>query len=342
MSSRTKSFLLTAALVGTAAALPSPPVSEEEILRGGLDAKSNGGFAYEKILPAQAGFQWDDAGGYCGSWATQRAALTKGAWISQQQVRDHTSPGGGHDNEILSTNIVEAYNNLKLSFEAFDYENTPRPQQKAYAGWLKQQLAAGHSVAWMIMWNGQQYPIYGLKAPAGMYGHVEPVIGIQSNHPLNDTTVYDDDTVVHLTDAGTSTVHRKLSTLGGKLGRGNGAQCGWYQYCMCDWAFGWAVTGFADGAKGAVPASLQVQPFLREPDLRSGQKPEQLTGTLTASGLTSGSSYDVYRWGSSATAFTYNATFKKASFKATAETYVYEDPDAFSSGSATYYRVVAQ
>ena len=27
-----------------------------------------------------------------------------------------------------------------------------------------------------------------LKPPAGMYGHVEPVIGIQSNHPLNDTT----------------------------------------------------------------------------------------------------------------------------------------------------------
>jgi hypothetical protein len=40
----------------------------------------------------------------------------------------------------------------------------------------------------MIMWSGQQYPIYDLKPPAGMYGHVEPVIGIQSNHPLNDTT----------------------------------------------------------------------------------------------------------------------------------------------------------
>ena len=340
-----KSFLVTAAaaaILGSAAALPSPPIALEEILKGGLDAVSNQGFAFEKVLPVQPGFQWDDAGGYCGSWATQRAALNVGAWFSQQQVRDHTSPGGGHDNEILSTNIVEAYNNLKLDFEAFDYKNTPRPQQKAYASWLKKQLIAGNSVAWMIMWSGQQYPIYGLKAPAGMYGHVEPVIGIQSNHPLNDTTVYDDDTVVHLTDAGTSTVHRKLSTLGGKLGNGGGAQCGWYSYCMCDWAFGWAVTGFADDTKGTVPASLQVQPFLREPDLRSGQKPEQLKGTLTASGLEPGSSYDVYRWGSSETAFTYNATFKKTSFKATDETYVYEDPDAFSSGSATYYRVVAQ
>ena len=74
---------------------------------------------YEKILPAQPGYQWDDAGGYCGSWAIQRATMTKGAWISQQQVRDHTSPGGGHDNEILSTNIEEALTNLKIDFEGF-------------------------------------------------------------------------------------------------------------------------------------------------------------------------------------------------------------------------------
>ena len=133
---------------------------------------------------------------------------------------------------------------------------------------------------------------------------MEPVIGIQSNHPLNDTTVYDDDTVVHLTDAGTSTVHRKLSTLGGKLGQNGRASCGWYSYCMCDWAFGWAVKGFVDNAEGAVPASLQVQPFLSEPDLRAGKNPEQLKGTLTASGLEAGASYDIYRWGSSDSAFT--------------------------------------
>ena len=282
--------------------------------------------------------------GYCGSWATQRAALTKGAWISQQQVRDHTSPGGGHDNEILSTNIEEAFDNLKIDYEAFDYKNTPRPQQAAYASWLKHQLVQGHAVTWMIMWSGQQYPIYGLKAPAGMYGHVEPVVGIQSNHPLNDTKVYDDDTVVHLTDAGTTFVHRTLSSLGGKLRSDGVASCGlFYRYCMCDWAFGWAVKGFKDTAgKGAVPASLQVQPFLSEPDLRAGRQPEQLQGTLTATGLAAGAAYDVYRWDSPDAAFTYNATFKKATFTANNGTdYVWEDPDSFSSGGTTYYRVVA-
>jgi len=48
--------------------------------------------------------------------------LSKGAWISQQQVRDHTSPCGGNDNEILSCNIDEAWTNLKLDYDGFDFE----------------------------------------------------------------------------------------------------------------------------------------------------------------------------------------------------------------------------
>ena len=63
------------------------------------------------------------------------------------------------------------------------------------------------------MFDEQKYPIYHLKPPAGMYGHVEPVIGIMSNHPLNDTMVYRDDVVLHYTDAGTKTVHAAIADL---------------------------------------------------------------------------------------------------------------------------------
>ena len=37
---------------------------------------------YERIADVQPGTQWMDAGGYCGSWATQRSVLAKGAWLS--------------------------------------------------------------------------------------------------------------------------------------------------------------------------------------------------------------------------------------------------------------------
>lgn len=294
---------------------------------------------YERIIPAQPGYQWNDAGGYCGSWSIQRATLTKGAWISQQQVRDHTVPGGGHDNEILSTNIVTALKNLHIDFDGFDYTQAI-PQQNAYASWMKKQLVAGYAVAWMILWDGQKYPIYNLKPPAGMYGHVEPVIGIQSNHPLNDTTVYDDDTVVHFTDGGVKNVYRKLSTLGGQwAGPGRQANCRPYSYCMASYAFGWSFKGFTDEKK-SMPANLAVEPWKREPDTRSGEKGEALKGTLTVTELEVRSKYDIYRWDSVKSAFTYSDTFLKTTFTATNGKYVYEDDTPFISSGSTYYKCV--
>eukprot|EP00935_MAST-01C_sp_MAST-1C-sp1_P001351 g1351.t1 len=321
--------------------------NESTICEGGMCEKGN--FPYERILPAQPGYQWDDAGGYCGSWAMQRAILTKGAYISEQQVRNHTSQctpaGGEHDHEILSCNIEEAFNNLKIEFEGFDYVNEPRPQQDAYAKWIKKQLVAGFPVTWMIMWAGQSYPIYNLQPPAGMYGHVEPVIGIQSNHPLDDPTVYDDDTLVHFTDGGSSPVYRILSTMPGEwAGPGHKAKCRHglkeYRYCMASYAFGWAVKGLADKNKQGLPTSLHIEPSLREPDTRSGAKPTPIHGTLTVTELTVGSSYEIYRWDTVEDAFTYTDSYKKSSFKATNTSYVFADAETFQSNGNTYYTCV--
>ena len=316
-------------------------VNESVICADGLCTKND--MKYERIAAIQPGFQWDDAGGYCGSWASQRAILAKGAWVSQQQVRDHTSPCGGHDNEILSCNIAEAWTNLKLSFDAFDFETTPIPQTDAYFKWLKKQLAAGHVVAWMIMWSGQRYPIYDLTPPAGMYGHVEPVVGIQSNHPLTDTTVYDDDVAVHFTDAGTNSVYRKISSLPGKwAGPGEPANCGlFHQYCIgFPYGFGWAMKGFANDKYPFLAAYLTVEPWQKEPDTRSGEAPEALQGTLHATELRAGVTYDIYRWDSVADALTYSDSFKKATFKAAGAAYNYTDAVSFPSNGTTYYRVV--
>lgn len=334
-----KSILVLILSLPCAAALPLR-VNETTICAN-QDCNNLGTMKYEKILPAQPGYQWNDAGGYCGSWAIQRATMTKGAWISQQQVRDHTSPGGGHDNEILSTNIEEALTNLKIDFEGFDYNQT-RPQQNAYAKWLKKHLVAGNAVTWMILWSGQTYPIYDMTPPGGMYGHVEPVVGIQSNHPLTDPEVYDDDVAVHFTDGGTNTVHRVISTLGGKWnGPGTAANCGpKFSYCMASYAFGWAVKDLADDNTNSMPASLQVNPWKSEPDIRSGQSGTPLKGTLTATDLVVGSTYEIYRWDTVSDAFTYSDQFKKLSFQASNETFVYEDTASFDSSGTTYYRCV--
>ena len=138
------------------------------ITEGNFDHEKPGDYKYETVADIQPGYQWNDAGGYCGSWASQRAFMSIGAWVSQQQVRDHTEACGGHDEEILSCNIDEAWVNLKIDYERFDFETEAVPQTDAYFKWLKAQLAHGRVVSWMIMWNNETFPIYNLTAPAGM------------------------------------------------------------------------------------------------------------------------------------------------------------------------------
>lgn len=257
-------------------------------------------------------------------------------------MRDHTSPGGGNDEEILSTNIDEALSNLKIDGKGFDFKNTPIPQQSSYFAWLKQQLVAGRTVVWMIMWSGQRYPAYNIKLPYGVHGHIEPVIGIQSNHPLTDETVYDDDVAVHYNDAGTDTFYSTFRSLPGNWSDEGGkqARCQAHQsYCIGPYSYGWALHGFLDEQEG-LPLSLSIDPWKREPDTRTGASPTDITGTLTAAGLTAGSKYDIYRWDSVNDAFTYSDHYKINTFTASSDTFVFQDPQTFSSDSATYYRCV--
>ena len=108
---------------------------------------------FERISSTQPGYQWFEAGGYCGAWSIQRAVMAKGAWISQQQVRNHTVPGGGTDEEILATNIDVALKNLKIAAEGFDYKNLPVPQVDTYRKWIKKQLVNGHTLVYASVFS---------------------------------------------------------------------------------------------------------------------------------------------------------------------------------------------
>jgi len=79
----TRLIALALLLHGVAAKSKMPHwVTEEKMCaRGSCDTPD---MPYEYVADVQPGYQWNDAGGYCGSWATQRAVLAQGAWISQQ------------------------------------------------------------------------------------------------------------------------------------------------------------------------------------------------------------------------------------------------------------------
>jgi hypothetical protein len=296
---------------------------------------------FERLLPAQPGIQWMDHGGYCGAWSIQRAALAKGAWISQQQVRDHTVPGGGHDEEILATNIDLALTNLKLKFEGFDYKHLPTPQTDTYRKWIKGKLSAGHGVVWMIMLQGSHFPVYP-DLPYGQYSHIEPVVGILSDRPLNDSNWYDDDVIVHYTDADEHTYYRTMESLPDDTNlQGNCAKSDYIGYpCVYNkYGFGWSIEGLAD-SRPAAELSLAIEPSRSEPDTRLGAPARTLTGTVTAVGLQKGRNYAIYRWNSVAFAFDYKNAASIHRFLANAETEVFTDPVSIMSNSSTYYRCV--
>eukprot|EP00747_Dinoflagellata_sp_TGD_P180888 gnl/TRDRNA2_/TRDRNA2_34094_c0_seq1.p1 gnl/TRDRNA2_/TRDRNA2_34094_c0~~gnl/TRDRNA2_/TRDRNA2_34094_c0_seq1.p1 ORF type:complete len:359 (+),score=13.58 gnl/TRDRNA2_/TRDRNA2_34094_c0_seq1:87-1163(+) len=341
--------LLLAFRFGHVAALPGDPELTEQIRRSHAGEQfpciakecHKPDKKFSNLLNTQPGIQWMDHGGYCGSWSIQRAAMAKGAWISQAQVRNHTIPGGGHDNEILATNIDVALKNLKLKSEGFDYKNLPTPQADAYRKWIKEKLVAGHAIVWMIMLKGGQYPVYP-HLPYGFYSHVEPVVGILSDHPLNDTQWYDDDYIVHYTDADTETYYRSMASLPDDTTfSGNCAHPHYIGFpCIYEkYGFGWSIEGFLDDRKG-LPLSLTIRPFRSEPDLREGRKPESLKGTVTVEGLTAGNKYAIYRWNSTDSAFDYSRPHSIHRFIAEKAVEVYTDPEVFSSAGTTYYRCV--
>jgi len=301
---------------------------------------------YEMILNTKPGQQWNDAGGYCGSWSIQRAAMAKGAWISQQQVRDHTVAGGGNDEEILETNIDLALANLKLKAEAWDYKNMPIPQYDAFRKWIKKQLAAGNPLVMMIMLPLGTYPVYpGL--PYGLYSHIEPFVGVMSDHPLSDDTLYEDDYIVHYNDNGLQTYYRAMSSLLGTFEEDQGfnfADCpdatGGSMMCLHpQYGFGWAVTDLNDARKG-LPLSLVVEPSESEPDLRAGESPSELKGTISVQGLEPGEKYAVYRWDSVESAFDYTNPTSVYRFSASQSEQSFTDKKTISSDGTTYYRCI--
>lgn len=101
--------------------------------------------------------------------------------------------------------------------------------------------------------------------------------------------------------------------------------------------FGWAIQGFLDEAS-SVPVSLTIDQWQSEPDVRSGEKPRQLKGTLTVSDLTVGTHYVLFRWDGVADAFDQSKATVVQRFTATKDIEVIEDPRSFQSDGATYYR----
>ena len=312
---------------------------------------------YSKVIAGpQPGQQWNINGGFCGAFSTQHAALAFGAWVSQDLVRKanrnsappHTMHGDSTEGyEVMPTNVADTAKNLKLTYDEWDYTQ-PSPQAPAYKAWLKKHLVAGHPIVWFPLCKGDPHHCYPGSCPnGGAADHVEPMWGIFSNHSLDDPKVYDDDYILHASDQDYQPYYRPMSTLeDSKSMDGNcahaGAGFGRNEMYPCfdeSVTYGLAVTGLA--VSGAIPVSVQTSGAVEEPNVRQGARPATLYANVTVTGLTAGSQYVLYRYGSteSLPAGPPFAPAAEAStpFTAAGDTHSYADPKPFMSDSAVYW-----
>ena len=315
--------------------------------------------AFSRVIAGpQPGQQWNIAGGFCGAFSLQHAALAHGAWISQDLVRkankdqpgDHFMHGDRTVGfEVMPSNVAYTAAALRLTFSEWDW-TLPQPQAAAYLSWLKRHLAAGSPVVWFPICKGDSHECYPESCPGGGHtDHVEPIYGIYSNHPLSDATVYPDDVIVHASDQDFEPYYRPLLSLPDTLAMdGNCASAGsgfgkneMYPCFTADMTYGLAVTGFNVTGGVLLPVALSTAGAVSEPDVRTGQPPVPLNGTVVVSELTPGSEYVLYRYNSSANLpqrppFADSAEIVTP-FTATSSSWTFADPATFPSDGATYY-----
>lgn len=312
------------------------------------------------IIGPQPGQQWNIAGGFCGAFSLQHAALARGAWISQDLVRkaNRDQPGPHHMHgdttvgfEVMPSNVAYTAAALRLSFDEWDYTQ-PAPQAPAYLKWLKKHLASGAPIAWFPICKGDPHQCYPDSCPGGGHtDHVEAMYGLFSNHDLTDETVHEDDYIVHTSDQDLLPYYRPLLSLPDTLAMEGSCKnavpgFGHNEMFPCfpsDITYGLAVLGL-NVSSGTLPVALQTPGAVYEPNVRSGEPPVPLNGTVTVTGLTPGSSYVLYRYNETAS-LPAGAPWAPAAeiatpFTATTDTWVFADPATFPSDGATYYIAV--
>ena len=293
-------------------------------------------------------------------------ALYYGSWISQEIVRQSVGVAGckdgGDGKEILHTNIECALNELKFNVDGWAYHTEPRPQAKRYLVWLKEHLAKGEPCIWFIYCKGDGgskhvHGPHGSEKGYGFYDHIEPVIGIASNHSLapgaaSVSQYFADDVIAHHSDWDQKTYFRTFASIpdGPKMD-GNcahvfpmGGGPNEAHPCIPEQVdYGYALLGRKDPlnvTQGRV--HLAVDSW-KEPDVVEGYKPDLMTGTVTVAGLEARAQYTLLRFDGYKTVPA-DSKFKGAnythaeSFAAGADgTWTWTDPAKISSDRSVYY-----
>lgn len=306
--------------------------------------------------------QWNENYGYCGSTSFISAGLfVGGIWISQYDNRALASNSTNQRLEesqlLLGVNDYWAAHAHKMTNKLWDYNDLDVTH---FFAWIKSQILQNHPVVIGIFENES---VFGNSPPDADYDHIVPVTGWGSNHPLTDPSYYADD-VIYFSDNGLYTpVDPSVSIFECSAVVGQFAQsrknadaktAAVYSVngnpTKSDPNFGIALTGIVDEHDDCLPLRVLTSTNQELPEIVDGSntrpKAAPLTLTVIVSGLTSGTSYNLYQYNTMANVpsskFNANAAnaFAHWSFTAQGDTHQ-QTVDIMTSDLAVFRTVAA-
>jgi hypothetical protein len=315
---------------------------------------------YVQKLNLPPRLQWNENYGYCGSTSMICAGLYYGEYVSQYDNRNIASNGTNQKSEssqlLLGVNDFFAATQHKMTNLLWNYGDT---NVEHFFVWIKSHILQGHPVIIGIYENSS---VFGNNPPDPDYDHIVPVYGWGSNHPLTDPGYYADD-VIYFSDNGlytpdgTDPIYYISAAIGDfAQSRHDADKSSAAVYSVngdpttADPNYGIALTGIVDIHNDCLPTRIDTNKNYESPEIVDGSNtrptPMPMVLTVTVSGLTAGTAYNVYQYNSLANVpssqFNSNSAnaFAATAFTATEATYSFT-VDIVSSDFAIFRTVLA-
>lgn len=303
--------------------------------------------------------QWNENFGYCGEVSFISAGLYYGQYLSQYDARaiaSKNTPQSKSSSQLL-IGVNDTYAATQMHLTYAEWNTTSETSTNQFLAWVKGEVAAGYPVAIGIYTN--EYLFYGKTSPSAGdpdYDHIVPVTGVASNSPLNSTYYASD--VITFSDNGlwTGTSNGQpqyvfsypFGTFEASRRTANAKTGSVYSVTNDNANYGVAITGIVDQSRETVPVRLATSVNYESPEIKNGSNTRPasmpLTLTVSVSGLTPGTAYNLYRYNAMASvpnsAFNANAAsaYEKWSFVATGTSYV--TTENIQSSDEAIYRAV--
>jgi len=257
---------------------------------------------YQKYLAISPRIQWEANDGYCGEVALISAGLYYGEYLSQYDVRQMATDD--QSAELDYSTAARAAAKMLLTSRSWPSDGSKSASD--FLAWIKNCIVNDIPVSIGILMNSSIFD--GLEDGGNAnYDHDVPVVGIESNYPLSDTSYHDDDRIV-FSDNG---VYQPSSssksclfkyTFGQfqrtrKEANENGSPA--YSLASDRPNYGIALTGIkSDGS--TLPVQVTTTPNYEHPGIKDGsaKRPHaiSLAAMITVSGMESGVRYKLYRY----------------------------------------------